>query len=358
MSATDTSWFSPNYAVARDRFRALVSEKGGRCESLLLEAKGPNDEPLNIDIGWFGAERPRNVLLHSSGLHGIEGFAGSAIQLAAIASDQFSPPDGDAVIWVHALNPFGMSWHRRVNESNVDLNRNFLEPGVPYEGVSDGYKTMHTILNPASPPRFDLFLLRSVVKIIRYGFNTLKQAVTEGQYAYPKGLFFGGEKLEDGPRLYSEWIANNLAGAERVLAIDIHTGLGKSGEDTLLVEAGLKDPLYLALAEAFGDRVTPWDAGNSVAYQIKGGYPDALPRILRDTKVEFITQEFGTIPALKVLFALREENRCHHYGGGALTHPAKQLIMDAFCPGNDEWRRAILKRGRELLIGARDRLKS
>jgi hypothetical protein len=44
---------------------------------------------------------------------------------------------------VHALNPFGFAWLRRVNEYNVDLNRNFqdfnksLPSSAPYEAFHD-----------------------------------------------------------------------------------------------------------------------------------------------------------------------------------------------------------------------------
>jgi hypothetical protein len=31
-----------------------------------------------------------------------------------------------AVVFIHAVNPYGMSFWRRWNENNVDLNRNFL----------------------------------------------------------------------------------------------------------------------------------------------------------------------------------------------------------------------------------------
>ena len=36
------------------------------------------------------------------------------------------------------------------------------------------------------------FLAKAVWNIARYGFNTLKNAVVQGQYEYPRGLFFGG----------------------------------------------------------------------------------------------------------------------------------------------------------------------
>ena len=63
------------------RFRESVKRACGRLEPLELEAKGPRGERLTIDIAWFGSEKPKRVFVHSSGLLGVEAFAGSAIQL-------------------------------------------------------------------------------------------------------------------------------------------------------------------------------------------------------------------------------------------------------------------------------------
>src|SRR5215471_211462 len=121
-------YFSPDYFTARTRFREAAKKTGARFETLPLDVRGSGGEELGIDIAWFGAENPRRVLLHSSGLHGVEGFAGSAIQLQLLNELPALAKDA-AVILVHILNPYGMSWLRRANENNVDLNRNFLKDG-------------------------------------------------------------------------------------------------------------------------------------------------------------------------------------------------------------------------------------
>src|SRR5204863_2825869 len=74
-------FFSEDYFVARDRFRDLTKSGGGRLHSIVLDASGPRREQLTMDIAWFGAVNPQSVLLHYSGLHGVEGFAGFAIHL-------------------------------------------------------------------------------------------------------------------------------------------------------------------------------------------------------------------------------------------------------------------------------------
>ncbi len=213
------TFFSPDYFTARHRFREMVTNAGGRLETISLDAKGPNGEALGIDIAWFGAANPRRVLLHSSGLHGVEGFAGSAIQLQLL-NDLPTLPEDAALIVVHVLNPYGMAWLRRFNENNVDLNRNFLSVEPDFDTRSklevafSAYRKFNSFLNPQSPPASDFYFLKVFGLILKHGMAVLKQAVVGGQYWFPDGLFFGGEllpgavvKLEQGPAKYETFVA-------------------------------------------------------------------------------------------------------------------------------------------------------
>ncbi len=349
-------FFSPDYFTSRHRFREMAATAGGRLEAIPLDAKGPNGEGLGIDIAWFGAANPRCVLLHSSGLHGVEGFAGSAIQLQLVDDLPMLPKDG-ALIVVHVLNPYGMAWLRRFNENNVDLNRNFLSSEVDptssqLQVAFSSYARVNSFLNPKSPPASDFYLFKAVVLILKHGMPALKQAVVGGQYWFPEGLFFGGKLLPDavvtlepGPAKYQTFLTQRLASAEQIVAIDVHTGLGKYGEDTLLV----KEENYDTLRRMFGERVAPSNPDKSPAYRILGALETMIPQAIPKAAVFAVTQEFGTYSATKVLHALREENRWHHYGGGALDHPAKQILKEAFYPQDETWRESVLKRGRELL---------
>lgn len=116
-----------------------------------------------------------------------------------------------------------MAWLRRVNESNVDLNRNCIFDGE-YSGAPAGYRTLNSFLNPASPPSFDLYTLRAALLSLRHGLNTLKQSVVGGQYEFPKGLFFGGKQLEKGISGYQDFIRRRMSSIEQLFSIDVHTG--------------------------------------------------------------------------------------------------------------------------------------
>lgn len=345
-----TKYFSPNYTTARAQFRTAVEKEGGRLTELRLDAKGPNGEDLTIDIAWFGAEKPKRALVHSSGLHGVEAFAGSAIQLQWLDEGIPSVPEDSALVLVHVLNPFGMSWLRRFNENGVDLNRNFLGPQETYESAPKGYDLLDPFLNPPSPPGWDLYYARAGWLIARHGMSTLKQVVAGGQYEYSKGLFFGGSKLEEGPRKVQAFVRARLGSAEHLVVVDVHTGLGPFAYDTLFVHAGDEgSEIYRVMKRTFGERVATLDPDRGPAYRVKGAYDTMYPRVLSDEKVYFLCQEFGTYNAVRALSALRDENRWHHYGDGTVDHPAKEELKEKFSPDDESWRQTVLRRGREVI---------
>ena len=82
-------------------------------------------EALAIDSAYVGKPRAARLLVLSSGIHGVEGYFGSAVQLAWLdALAHRAPTVETGVLLIHAINPYGFAWRRRWNENNVDLNRN------------------------------------------------------------------------------------------------------------------------------------------------------------------------------------------------------------------------------------------
>ena len=337
------SYFSPDYTTARARFRDAANVAGAALHSIGLTPTGPKGEPLAIDIAWLGAARPKHVLLHTSGLHGIEAYTGSAVQLALLESPPVLGPE-EALILVHVLNPYGIAWLRRTNENNVDLNRNFLVNGETFAGAHELYRRLDPLLNPQSPPGRDAFRVRAPAFAIRHGFHLAKQAIAEGQYDYPRGLFYGGPGLQEGPRLYCEWLREHVSDAAYVFALDLHTGLGRRGTDTVVTEAAYAATAPSALGQALG-RTLVDPHKPSVAYTVRGSYGAALPHVLRRSRIDFALQEIGTYPPLAVLHALREENRWHFYGDGSIVHPVKEKLRETLCPAAVDWRTKAVSRG-------------
>ncbi len=344
-SATGAELFSPDYLTARARFRAVALRAGATLDALPLTAQGPCAEALSIDIAWLGARQPRRVVLHITGVHGVEAFAGSAAQLALLAEPPPLPTDG-ALILVHVLNPYGMAWLRRANEHNVDLNRNFHPDGGTWAGTPPLYKRLDALLNPSSPPTRDGFALRLGFAGLRHGVRAVRQAIAHGQHRYPHGLFYGGAELQPGPRLFNHWLQSRLSAAKTVFAIDMHTGLGPHAADTLIVEREVDHASLSALSQALQRPLTGGNETAPAAYTVRGSLGAALPSLLPGVQVEFVLQEIGTWSPLRVLRELREENRWHHYGAGHLDHPAKRRLLEALCPASPAWRKAAVARHR------------
>ena len=150
--------FSETYFEAREKFRQGARVAGAALHTLPVM---PGDD-FTIDIAILEGSGP-GLVVHTSGVHGVEGFTGSAIQIAALDA-LIAQKRGEielvapTIVLVHAVNPYGMVFKRRPNEHNVDLNRNALH-GDEWEGVLKrdpniaGYDDFDEILfNPRREP--------------------------------------------------------------------------------------------------------------------------------------------------------------------------------------------------------------
>src|SRR5262245_3759229 len=193
-------YFADDYRGARARFRTAAAARAAVTDSFPIGSASD----LTIDAAALGSDRPRRLVLVTSGLHGVEGFFGSAVQ-AALLGDAFvgwQPAAGAAVVLLHALCPFGFDQLRRTNEDNIDLNRNFLKRGDRFPGSPLGYAALDPLLNPPRPPRtLDLFIPRLFVTGLMRGPRAVRQAIACGQYDYPRGLFYGGSAPAETQRI-------------------------------------------------------------------------------------------------------------------------------------------------------------
>jgi hypothetical protein len=346
--------FAPDYASARERFRAQAAARGMGLESHPVPGVGPGGEDLTIDVARAGAEPAQSVLVVSSGLHGVEGYFGAAIQLALLEDDKLllGLPPGVGLVLVHALNPYGFAWVRRANEGNVDLNRNFLLPGEPYAGSPARYAAVDGLLNPRhAPRRYDLFRLRAALEILRIGMPELKQAIAGGQYDFPQGLFFGGHEPAATYRILAAHLGRWVGDAGRVLQLDFHTGLGRWATYQLLVDVWLQPDRFAWSRAHFGARVVHCDPAASIAYQSRGDLAAWCRATFADRNYEVLCAEFGTYAPLRVLAALRAENQAHFWcePGAAIARRAKAQLLEAFVPARLQWRTETVTQGLELI---------
>lgn len=351
---SDVNAFSPDYATARRRFCVAAEEAGFSIRSHPISAPGPEAEELSIDVARRGPSRPERAVLISSGLHGVEGFLGSAVQLEVLHGRQ--EIEGltarTALVLTHALNPFGFAWLRRTNEENVDLNRNFLSGEAAYQGCTEAYARLQGLLNPPRPPsRLEPFKLKMLGAGLRYGVRTLKQALAAGQYEFPSGIFYGG----GGPSQTVQIVRDNLlqwtGDASRVLHLDIHTGLGRWATYKLLLDYAPSESQRAWLGECLGERAVEANDPRGIAYRMRGSIGHWCQQAFPDHQHTYVCAEFGTYCMLSVLTALRTENQAHLYGNpeDPATEAAKRRLLEAFCPASPRWRKAALEQSLLLI---------
>lgn len=344
--------FSPDYATARQRFRQAAARLAWDLEAHPIGVQGPQGEELTIDVAQSPGHNPDKVLVISSGVHGVEGFLGSAVQVALLERWAAESAPQVKCLFLHGLNPSAFAWLRRADENNVDPNRNLLLAGERYEGSPPKYAALDSLLNPRRPPSpWEPFTLKAMLAIARYGMPALRQAVAAGQYDYPRGLFFGGHEPSGMHRFLAEHMGRWLQGSEHVVHLDFHTGLGPMGACKLLIDYPLSDTQRARLTDWFGADSSEACDSSGIAYDARGGFgrwcvsknlaPDYL----------FACAEFGTYGPVRVLAGLRAENQAHHWGSpaDAATVQAKQQLKELFCPSADAWRSQSLQRSMDLV---------
>jgi hypothetical protein len=344
--------FEPDYFAARDRFRRAAAGLGWRVEVHPIDAAGPRGEQLTLDVAASSSGDPARLLVVSSGLHGVEGFLGSAVQVALLEEWGTAAPPAVDCLFLHGLNPYGFAWLRRVDEHNIDGNRNFLLDGERFQGSHERYAQLDAFLNPRQPSAlWAPFTFRALPLVLRYGVPALRQAIAEGQYDYPRGLFFGGSEPSQVHRLLDEHLPRWLQGAKTVFHLDFHSGLGVRGTCKLLIDYALSAGQRARLTEWFGAESFQAPGSAGIAYVARGGFgrwcasrglaPDYL----------FAYAEFGTYGPMQMLAGLRAENQAHHWGApdAPATRRTKERLKELFCPADDGWRSQVLDHSRALV---------
>lgn len=362
MTDAPASPFSRSYAEARERFLAACANSGVPVKSYDNPARGPEGEALAMDAAWFGARDAGRVLVTVSATHGVEGFCGSALQIDWIARNGGTPPQGGlAVLHLHALNPHGFAWLRRVNEDGVDLNRNFVDFSETLP-ANPGYDALHAALLPAGAEPKALAEADAVIDAYRarHGQQALEIAISSGQYTRPAGLFYGGARPTWSRRMVEAVLADfDLASRHVVAAVDIHTGLGPFGYGELICDHPAGSAETLRGRRWYGESMTEPALGTSTSVAKYGlldyGWQQAL-----GPAVTFVTLEFGTYPVEDMFRQLRLDHILHRTGapdwGSPETQAAKATLKRHFFPDTAEWRAMVLARGREVLGQAEDGL--
>ncbi len=346
----DTGVFPASYALGRQQWLERLSKLPCRYQHLPYDCagRGPEGEELVTDTAWIGGENADRVLVLISGTHGIEGFAGSAVELdylGLLAGGKTVIPNNCAVLLIHALTPWGYAWLRRCDADGVDLNRNAVDFSRPPPENPD-YDRLRPALFAADPEQIQqVFAEFSQL----FGRVALEKAISGGQYRDPVGPFYGGKAPAHG-RIVCEALIHRYALRQRRLAvIDLHTGLGSYGYGEIICDHRPESAGAAVARRWYGDSVTLPLAGTSSSVP-KLGLLDYLWHAVMDDHSCYITLEFGTYSTDQLFeILLRDHQLWAQTDNDVARFSHSQVMRRHFCPNDPAWQEMVLFRARQVI---------
>jgi polar amino acid transport system ATP-binding protein len=341
-----------DYATMRQRFLAAARAAGAALSEHVHPLHGPDGKPIATDVALIGQADAPKLMVLISGTHGVEGAYGSACQTAWLGQKaKWALPDDTAVLMVHLINPWGTAWSRRVNEDNVDLNRNFIDWSVrPPE--NPGYAELHPALVVAAlegPER--IAADDALAELTRAKGQTVLSSILEaGQYAYPDGLFYGGDAPVWSNRVLAAILAQFGQKAGLAIVFDLHTGAGPYGYPALLSVSPVDHPGLAWGARIFGPAMAQIITGGSattttgIAATATGYVSNFVREAMSQARVLPLVIECGTLSSAEMQRRVIDDNWLHLYGkqGSDRARRIKSDLVQGFIPQDESWQQICL----------------
>ena len=352
--------FSASYAAARVKFLEAAAAAGAQIESHLHPLAGRDGEVLAMDVARLGAAGAQQLLIVSSACHGVEGYCGSGVQVFALHDQEWlqaAAGRGVAVLYIHALNPYGFSHVRRVTQENVDLNRNFSDYSQALP-VNSAYRDLHGLLLPQVWPPDAANQAAIAEYIAQNGMAQFQSAVTQGQHGFADGLFYGGTAPTWSNLTVRKVLRQHATRAARLAWIDLHTGLGPGGLGERIF-ACRDDAAALQRARQWwsGGGATPITSfydGSSSSAKLTGLMWNSVYEECAQAEYTAIAMEYGTLPLPDMIMALRAEHWLHNHPDAPadVAKRIKQQMLDAFYVDTDAWKGQIISQARQAMFQA------
>ncbi len=372
--------FPRSYEGSRARFRRNLDKiKQFWPQARLQFYRLEGDEELTIDwIAAHGRKRNDRLLVMTLGEHGIEAYVGAAI--LQVLLDEYLPrlqPERTGLLLIHAINPWGMKHWRRVNQANVDLNRNFIwiasapkdslaEPEQPGCSANNpDYALLSDFLNPKNELRsrlqgnlrFFSGLARSLAVL---GVRRLVDSTLQGQDHDPQGIYYCGSSHQQETRLLIDLYREHFELYDQILHLDLHTGYGPRYQMTLVNSPLDPRPPEWFVQQMQYPRVVR--SGSSEFYQIRGDMIDFVYQLVQeefpDKGLYATAFEFGTLGSslwgmLRSLRAEIFENQVYHYGAfyPRLRDYVAREFRELFFPQEARWQAKAIADARQAIQG-------
>jgi hypothetical protein len=283
-----------------------------------------------------------------SGTHGTEALVGAGLQLGLLQDpDGFLAGAPDLrVVMIHIINPYGAAWGRYVNEDNVDLMKN-LTYGDRVSPTAPAFLDLDAAMDIASlgrPGAYEASLERRREVVRHWGMEGLNDALKRGQSARPEGICFNGVAASWSKRTLDAILTARLAGARRVLFVDLHSGMGEFGE-AYVVTSGDADSVDLVrgwLGEAAHASDLPMDppTHSTLAACAPGA---AFAAVTLEAGTETWDDEVREAMLFEMYYHLHGDRDCDH------ARRVKERFKRFYYPPSDDWRRRFWSNARPVL---------
>jgi hypothetical protein len=282
------------------------------------------------------------------------------------------------------------------------------------------------MINPSYMPTKYLYLndvysyCITIFAALNIGLGNIKKALVSGNYFKQTGLGFGGFKQEKSSSNLIDLI-NKLEipdKAKKAIIIDVHSGLGPNGVDTLMVggfgiqtdkddescknddncnniddridsftnlikelysnpdddniysldkdtpNPRTKGPIieFEASVEALSTKKIQNETGATAGYELTVGQVAEsfckkyfAPDLINNNRI-CITQEFGTEHMIRVGKALSDENYAYHHGSDVEKNTYGERLQDVFYVKNKLWKKNTIGRGMDVVFKSLDHL--
>lgn len=365
--------FLTTYEEVRENLEKRVEKLRDSGVTVEVSEYAVNEsEELYIDNIYLpSSEEKENLIVLTTGVHGMEGYIGS-VMLDVFFEEIYPTLDTEdtGILVVANVNPYGMKNYRRYNENNVDLNRNFIMDWASFDLTSNkDYPEVKDFLQPEGKIGNALwheagFYLSLAKEALTKGADKVSDALLTGQYEYAEGVYYGGTGDEVSTTYLKGVFADCLDGEyENIVHIDIHSGYGPR-YNMVIFNSVYETMTEAETKKAFGyDYVISHDSESF--YATTGDTTDFFYRLAesKQTDKELFSTcfEFGTIgdSFIDSILSLKytvDENRQHWYPttNKVSAQVVRENYFELFYPTETQWREKTVEDFKAATLGVLD----
>ncbi len=317
------------------------------------------------DIPYLIMGNGENRVVINSGIHGIEGYFGSAAQNMFLDKIADTLPtkllDKYTIVLIHVINGWGMQNRMRevIDNKNgglVDLNRNF---GVDFDNKSalpqnPKYDLAHNLL--LSEP--DKINKKNAIKYFRqkHLHDGVWDSISYGQYKHPYGLFYGGAVQMPENKMTLSIYDDVMCGAKSLTSVGLHTGLGRFDRRRAYVSSHLlvSHPHAHKNTQYFSDLLCKTQI---VANESAENGPTLLGDLVDCLEVRYATPELpvytadfeigtGEFPIMSPIYKRMDmgDARYDLLNHGKINPQTWKNLTESWYPSDARWRNAAMNR--------------